>query len=108
MSSLNFSQVKSILPVRFAVYESIKINLANNPIGTEGADYVLSLIQNGVSSLEISFDSIDADNGLGEVLARRLNNLNSLKKLKLSLILAIKNDSGLDSYLRFGRLAERL
>jgi len=41
-------------------------------------------------------------------LAKRLNNLNSLKKLKLSLILATKNDSTIDSYLRFGRLGSRL
>lgn len=45
---------------------------------------------------------------LGSVLAKRLNNLNSLKKLKLSLILSIKNDTVADDYLRFGRLGERL
>lgn len=42
------------------------------------------------------------------MLAQRLNNLNSVKNLKISLILAVKNDSVLDSYLRFGRLGERL
>lgn len=42
------------------------------------------------------------------MLAKRLNNLNSLKKLKLSLILSVKNDSVADDYLRFGRLGERL
>ena len=55
-----------------------------------------------------SFDSIEADLELGSVLAKRLNNLNSLKKLKLSLILSVKNDSVADDYLRFGRLGERL
>jgi hypothetical protein len=45
---------------------------------------------------------------LGTVIAKRLNNLNSLKKLKLSLILATKNDSVVDDYLRFGRLSDRL
>jgi hypothetical protein len=48
MSSLGFSDVKKLLPVQFKPYKSIKINLANNPIGSEGADYVLSLIPNGV------------------------------------------------------------
>jgi hypothetical protein len=49
------------LPLQFKQYKSIKINLANNPIGTAGADYVLSLIPNQVEELEIAFDSIDAD-----------------------------------------------
>lgn len=78
--------------------------MANNPIGTEGADYVLSLLPNGVSELSLAFDAINADDQLGAVLAKRLNNLNSLKKLKLSLIMSIKNDSVLDDFLRFGRL----
>jgi hypothetical protein len=45
---------------------------------------------------------------LGSVLSKRLNNLNSLKKLKLSLILSAKNDSVIDDYLRYGRLGKRL
>jgi hypothetical protein len=65
MSSLSFDRIQSLLPVRFNAYETIKINLANNPIGTQGADYVLSLIPNGVTHLEICLDSIDADEGLG-------------------------------------------
>ena len=108
MSSLSFRQIKDLLPIRFKAYESIKLNFGNNPIGTEGADYILSLIPNGVTSLEIAFDSINADDRLGVVLAKRLNNLNSLKKLKLSLIMAISNDTVLDDYLRFGRLSENL
>lgn len=104
MSSLSFDKVKTVLPVKFNTYETIKINLANNPIGSDGADYVLSLIPNGVSELEIAFDSIDADDRLGAMLVKRLNNLSSLKKLKVSLIMVLKGDSVLDDYLRFGRL----
>jgi len=51
MSSLSFNRIKTLLPVKFNTYEAIKINLANNPIGTQGADYVLSLIPNGVTHL---------------------------------------------------------
>ena len=51
MSSLSFEKVKSVLPAKFNTYETLKINLANNPIGSDGADYVLSLIPNGVSEL---------------------------------------------------------
>jgi hypothetical protein len=108
MSSLNFSEVKNLLPAKFNAYEKININLANNPIGTEGADYVLSLIPNGVTDLEVAFDSINADDRLGAVIVKRLNNINSLKRLKLSLIMGLKNESVLDDYLRFGRLSERL
>lgn len=100
--------MRSVLPVHFQQYRSIKLNFANNPIGTGGADYILSLIPNQVEELEISFDSIDADLELGSVLANRLNNLNSLKKLKLSLILAVKNDFVLGDYLRYGRLGKNL
>ena len=82
----------------------MKINLANNPIGSEGADYVLSLIPNGVSELEIALDSIEADDRLGAMIVKRLNNLSSLKKLKVSLIMVLKSDKVLDDYLRFGRL----
>jgi hypothetical protein len=48
MSSLKFEDVKKLLPLSFQQYQSIKINVANNPIGTAGADYILSLIPNGV------------------------------------------------------------
>jgi len=48
MSSLNQEEIKQLLPIQFQVYQTIKINLANNPIGTAGADFVLSLIPNGV------------------------------------------------------------
>jgi hypothetical protein len=96
--------VKSLLPIQFQPYEQLKINVANNPIGTEGIDYILSLIPNGVKDLEISFDSIESGDNLGQVIVSRLNNLNSLKKLKLSLILAAKNNVIVDDYLRYGRL----
>jgi hypothetical protein len=61
MSSLPFDAIKQALPLQFKQYKTIKINLANNPIGTAGADYVLSLIPNSVEELEIALDSIDAD-----------------------------------------------
>jgi hypothetical protein len=108
MSSFSLDNIRNVLPIQFKQYKSIKLNLANNPIGTSGADYVLSLIPNQVEELELVFDSIEADDQLGEVLARRLNNLNSLRKLKISLILAAKFDVVVDDYLRFGRLGSRL
>lgn len=61
MSSLNFESLKNVLPVQFQQYRSIKLNFGNNPIGTAGADYILSLIPNQVEELDISLDSIDAD-----------------------------------------------
>lgn len=51
MSELSLAKVKTLLPVRFAPYETIKLNLANNPINSEGVDYILSLIPNGVTTL---------------------------------------------------------
>jgi hypothetical protein len=51
MSSLSFENIKQALPIQFKPYKTIKINLANNPIGTAGADYVLSLIPNSVEEL---------------------------------------------------------
>ena len=51
MSTLSLDNIKNILPIQFNVYDSIKLNLANNPIGTDGADYILSLIPNGVKEL---------------------------------------------------------
>jgi len=108
MSSLSFEKIKTLLPVRFNAYEKLKLNFANNPIGTIGAEYILSLIPNGVQDLEVSFDSISSDITIGSLLARRLNNLNSLKRLKLSLIMGIKDETVLDDYLRFGRLSENL
>lgn len=108
MSSFNFSTVKTLLPVRFQPYSKISLNLANNPIGTEGADYILSLIPNGVENLDIAFDSIKADEKLGAILAKRLNNINSLKSLKISLIMALNNNTVLDDFLRFGRLGQKL
>ena len=108
MSSLSFGDIKEVLPPRFKAYEKMTINLANNPIGSDGADYVLSLIPNGVTELEVAFDSIEADDRLGALMVKRLNNPSSLKKLKVSLIMAVKNDSVIDDYLRFGRLHPNL
>jgi len=51
MSSLSLDSVKQLLPAQFQQYQSIKLNLANNPIGSAGADYVLSIIPNGVEHL---------------------------------------------------------
>ena len=61
MSSLNLETLKTVLPVQFQQYRSIKLNFGNNPIGSAGADYILSLIPNQVEELDISLDSIDAD-----------------------------------------------
>ena len=61
MSSLSLENIKQALPIQFKPYKTIRINLANNPIGTAGADYVLSLIPNSVEELDLAFDSIDAD-----------------------------------------------
>ena len=108
MSSLSFEKIKTLLPIKFNAYDKLKLNFANNPIGTDGADYILSLIPNGVSDLEIAFDSINSDVTIGSLLAKRLNNLSSLKRLKVSLIMGLANETVLDDYLRFGRLSERL
>lgn len=48
MSSLNFDDVLKIFPLHFRPYKSIKLNLGNVELGTKGAEYVLSLIPNGV------------------------------------------------------------
>lgn len=48
MSSLSLDIIKKLFPPQLKQYKSIKINLANNPIGTTGADYILSLIPNGI------------------------------------------------------------
>ena len=52
MSSLDFESIKKVFPTQFKQYKKIKINLANNPIGTAGADHILSLIPNQVEELE--------------------------------------------------------
>jgi len=61
--------------------------LGSNNIRSDGADYILSLIPNGVEILELHFDTIDANNQLGKILATRLNQITTLKKLYISLIL---------------------
>jgi hypothetical protein len=48
MSSLDLDSIKKVFPSQFKQYKKIKINLANNPIGTAGADHILSLIPNQV------------------------------------------------------------
>lgn len=109
MSSLSQQEIIALFPHPFRSYKEIKLNLANNRLGSQGADYVLSLIQNGVERLEIIFDSIAADNNLGDVLVKRLSNLNSLRKLKLSLILACKGrDDVLEKYFADSRLSSKL
>lgn len=53
---------------------------------------MLSLIPSEVSHLEINFDSIDADERLGEVIATKLKQLKLLRHLKISLVLTLKNE----------------
>jgi hypothetical protein len=48
MSNLDLESIKKVFPTQFKQYKKIKINLANNPIGTVGADYILSLIPNQI------------------------------------------------------------
>lgn len=48
MSSLSFDDIVKIFPHQFKPYKSIKLNLGNIELGTKGAEYVLSLIPNGV------------------------------------------------------------
>jgi hypothetical protein len=109
MSSHSLNHVKSLLPSQFQQYKKMNLNFGGNPIGSSGADYILSLIPNGVESLNLSFDSIDADSSLGHILAKRLNNLNSLKHLSISLILAVKKgDYAISEYLKYSRPSPRL
>jgi hypothetical protein len=68
--------------------------MGNVKIATKGTDYILSLIPNGVQTLELYLDSINADNNLGQVLAHRLNEIPTLKKLKISLILSGITEQG--------------
>lgn len=51
MSSLSKEDLRNVLPPKFQQYHSIKLNFANNPIGTSGADYILSLVPNQVEEL---------------------------------------------------------
>ena len=83
-----------MLPREFSTFKKIKLNLGNNEIGSKGVDYILSLIPNGVENLELYFDTIESDNTLGEIMSRRLNELTSLKKLKISLILCGTTEEG--------------
>ena len=60
----------------------------------------MSLIPPGLESLEIHLDTIDADENLGDILSRRLNELTSLKKLKISLILCGMTEEGFDQFFK--------
>ncbi len=51
MSSLDLEHVLIFFPEKFKPYRSLKINLANNPIGTFGAHHILSIIPDGVVNL---------------------------------------------------------
>ena len=87
MSKFILNDYSKLLPTPFSTHKKIKLNLGNNEIGSKGVDYILSLIPNGVEDLELYFDTIQADDNLGGIMARRLNAITSLKKLKISLIL---------------------
>lgn len=91
-SGLNYDDIVKILPTQLKPYNTIKLNLGSVNMGTKGAEYVLSLIPRGVENLELYFDSIQADNHLGKSIANKLNELTSLKKVKISLILSSVKD----------------
>ena len=65
---------------------------------------MLSLIPYGVESLELYFDTIDADNNLGAVMASRLNEVKSLKKLKISCILCGTTEEGFIEFFKNHKL----
>jgi hypothetical protein len=48
MSSFTTETLRNVLPIQFQQYRSIKLNFGNNPLGTAGADYILSTIPNQV------------------------------------------------------------
>jgi hypothetical protein len=58
--------------------------------------------------LELYFDSIEADNGLGKSLGEKLNELSSLKKLKISLILSSVKDQGFADFFNTHKINNNL
>ena len=91
-SGLGISDLSKIIPAKLKSYKKVKLNFGNIHLETRGADYIASLISNGVEELELYFDSAHLDNGFGKLLGERLSELTSLKKLKVSLILCGMND----------------
>ena len=107
-SSLDFNDVVKILPFQFRPYQTIKLNFGSVNLGTRGAEYVLSLLPRGVESLEIYFDSIQADNDLGKSIANKLNELTSLKKVKISFILSSIRDEGFANFFKTHKISPKL
>lgn len=107
-SGLTLDDIAHIFPHQFRPYTSLKLNLGSIKLGTKGAEYVMSLIPNGVENLELYFDSIGADNGLAKSIANKLNELTSLKKAKVSLILSSIKDEGFASFFETHRIHKNL
>ena len=107
-SSLDFNDVVKILPFQLRPYQTIKLNFGSVNLGTKGAEYVLSLLPRGVESLEIYFDSIQADNDLGKSIANKLNELTSLKKVKISFILSSIRDEGFANFFKTHKISPKL
>ncbi len=107
-SSLDFNDVVKILPFQLRPYQTIKLNFGSVNLGTRGAEYVLSLLPRGVESLEIYFDSIQADNDLGKSIANKLNELTSLKKVKISFILSSIRDEGFANFFKTHKISPKL
>lgn len=107
-SSLTREDIARIFPHQLKPYHTLKLNLGSVKLGTSGAEYVMSLIPNGVQNLELYFDSINGDNDLGRSIANKLNQLTSLKKAKVSLILSSVKDEGFATFFKTHKISDRL
>lgn len=107
-SSLGLGDMSQIFPTSLKQYKKIKLNFGNVPLGNKGVDYIISLIPNGVEDLELYFDSTQLDDGYGNVLGKRLSALTTLKKLKISLILAGIKDEGIKNFFENHKIGEKL
>lgn len=108
MSTLTLSDITKIFDSQFQPYESIKLNLGSINLGTQGIEYILSLLPTSVKSLELYFDSVHADSGAGASIANKLNQLSSLHHLKLSLILSGINDEGFINFFNNHKINKNL
>lgn len=79
MSSFSYNDTIKLFPQQFKQYKNLKIDVSSLPLGNTGIDYILSLIPNGVESLELGFNGVKTSSGIGKIIAERLNNLSTLK-----------------------------
>jgi hypothetical protein len=69
--------------------ERVKLNVGSIPLENKDVEYLLSLVPNGIKSLEVHLDSINLNSGFGTALAYQLNRFTLLESLTVSLVLSI-------------------